>query len=157
VPTKRPLCGDCGHGYAQHQDDDGTAVCWGGTFSNCGCLQYRPPTEPAIDRPLARVGGRHPATARLAAARALPRTGSLRRTLYDALRLSRHGMTDDEMEFFLARPHQTVSSLRNGLMNDGWVVDSGLRRQTRYGNDAIVWTCVLADGRTQTISAKKEE
>jgi hypothetical protein len=84
-------------------------------------------------------------------------TGSLRRTLYDALRLSRHGMTDDEMEFFLARPHQTVSSLRNGLMNDGWVVDSGLRRQTRYGNDAIVWTCVLADGRTQTISAKKEE
>jgi hypothetical protein len=52
------------------------------------------------------------------------------------------GWTDDELESFTNRSHQSVSSVRNILMRKGYVADSGARRKTRSGNDAIVyvWT-----------------
>lgn len=55
---------------------------------------------------------------------------------------SRPGFTDDELEVRMGRTHQSVSATRNTLMRKGYVVDSGLRRKTRSGNDAIVyvWT-----------------
>lgn len=52
------------------------------------------------------------------------------------------GFTDDEMEQIMGRTHQSVSATRNTLMRKGYLVDSGVRRRTRSGNDAIVyvWT-----------------
>jgi len=49
------------------------------------------------------------------------------------------GMTDDELEVFFGRTHQSVSACRNTLMRKGYLVDSGKRRKTRSGNQAIVW------------------
>jgi hypothetical protein len=48
-------------------------------------------------------------------------------------------MTDKELEVTLAGDHEAVSGSRNGLMNDGWIVDSGLTRPTPKGNPSIVW------------------
>lgn len=50
------------------------------------------------------------------------------------------GLTDDEIETRMGRTHQSVSACRNTLMRKGYVVDSGKRRRTRSGNEAIVWT-----------------
>lgn len=49
------------------------------------------------------------------------------------------GATDDELERFLGRSHQSVSGSRNALVRKGYVVDSGKRRRNSHGNLAIVW------------------
>ena len=49
------------------------------------------------------------------------------------------GATDDELERFLGRSHQSVSGARNALVRKGYVVDSGERRKNSHGNMAIVW------------------
>jgi hypothetical protein len=38
--------------------------------------------------------------------------------------------------------HESTSATRNCLMNDGWIIDSGLRRETPQGNPAIVWVAL---------------
>ena len=96
--------------------------------------------SPAVDDVRAQVGRFHPDTAQHAAARALPRSGSDRRRVYDLiLERGAEGATDDELEVALDLPHQTASARRNGLRDDGWVTDSGRKRPTRSGADAIVW------------------
>ena len=67
------------------------------------------------------------------------RTGSLQDRLLTQFRWSALGWTDDELEQRTGRSHQSVSATRNTLMRKGYVVDSGNRRKTRSGNDAIVW------------------
>lgn len=69
---------------------------------------------------------------------ALPRKGTLARQVFDLIG-SRRGLTDDELEYATGRSHQSVSSARNRLMEDGLVYDSGEVRTTRYGHDATVW------------------
>lgn len=54
------------------------------------------------------------------------------------------GSTDDALEAALHRSHQSVSSARNGLCAGGWLMDSGQRRKTRTGRDAVVWTLTPA-------------
>lgn len=107
------------------------------------CRDWRPVEHDGrkpLDRKVAPVGHRHPATAKDAAGRAELRSGTQRALVYGLiLAKTRLGMTDDELEDALSKSHQSVSATRNTLMNDGWIVDSGLRRRTRYGNDAIVW------------------
>ena len=49
------------------------------------------------------------------------------------------GLTVDQVEVVLNRPHQTVSARVNQLRDSGWVCDSGMRRKTRSGRNAIVW------------------
>lgn len=49
------------------------------------------------------------------------------------------GATDDELERFLGRSHQSVSGARNALVRKGYAVDSGERRMNSHGNMAIVW------------------
>lgn len=94
--------------------------------------------KPDIDRNVAPLGNLHPDTAAAAADRVFPRSGSRRRKIYDLI-LAQGGATDDEIEVHLGLSHQSASASRNTLMNDGWLADSGVRRKTRYGNDAIVW------------------
>jgi len=52
------------------------------------------------------------------------------------------GWTDDELEQALNRSHQSVSAARNTLMRRGYVVATDERRNTRWGNPAVVyvWT-----------------
>jgi hypothetical protein len=49
------------------------------------------------------------------------------------------GMTADEISVLLELPAQSVSARINGLHRDAYIVDSGIRRKTRYGRNAIVW------------------
>lgn len=87
-----------------------------------------------------RVGHKHPLTSVQAAGDLLPRYGTRRREVFDLIhKAGDRGMTDDELESVSGRSHQTVSATRNTLMNDRLIADSGQRRATRYGNDAIVW------------------
>lgn len=99
-------------------------------------------TAPAVSRNVAPVGHRHPATAKIAAANVLPRTGSKRRQVFDWI-VKRQGLTDDEIEYVTGWSHQSVSAARNTLMQDGLIEDSGLRRETKHGYDAIVWRATV--------------
>lgn len=49
------------------------------------------------------------------------------------------GLTVDQLEVILNQPHQTVSARVNDLMNKAWIADSGIKRKTRSGRNAIVW------------------
>jgi hypothetical protein len=55
------------------------------------------------------------------------------------LRYWQAGRTADELIVELDRGHATVSARVNELANAGWIVDSGIRRKTRSGRDAVVW------------------
>ncbi len=75
--------------------------------------------------------------------KAAPRAGSLRRAIveliWSAVRLQ-GGHTSDELEHRLKRPHTSVSSAVNALLQAGWVRDSGKRRPTRTTRtSAVVW------------------
>lgn len=87
-----------------------------------------------------RVRATAPETSRRAAVVAMMREGSLRKTMFHLFQIrGERGYTDDELEIELGKSHQSVSACRNGLVADGLVRDSGARRVTRYGNEAIVW------------------
>lgn len=91
-----------------------------------------------------RVGRNHPDTSHKAAQKALPNSGTKKKIIYDLIVASgMFGVCDHEIEESLGWTHQTASSSRNALMNDGWVIDSGHRRATKQGNDAIAWIAVL--------------
>lgn len=49
------------------------------------------------------------------------------------------GMTVAELKGRLRKEHSSVSSAINGLMNRGWIKDSGETRLTQHGQPAIVW------------------
>lgn len=49
------------------------------------------------------------------------------------------GLCDHELENKTGWLHQSASAARNTLMKDGWIIDSGVRRNTPQGNPAIVW------------------
>lgn len=94
----------------------------------------------SIERNVVRLGRRSPKTSQIAAERVLPRTGTKRKRLYEMfMAAGTNGLCDHEIEQMTGWLHQSASSLRNGLMNDGWIKDSGLRRKTVSKNDAIVW------------------
>ena len=54
----------------------------------------------------------------------------------------RQGATCDELESSLMLSHQTTSARVRDLAKGGRIVDSGKRRRTRTGRQAIVWTVV---------------
>ena len=49
------------------------------------------------------------------------------------------GLTDDEIEVQTKLAHQTASARRRALVLKGKVADSGQRRATRSGRQAVVW------------------
>lgn len=79
-------------------------------------------------------------TSKEAAIRALPKAGKDRRKVLDFItNQGAIGATDDELEVALGLKSSTARPRRYGLRNDGWIKDSGLRRNTRSGRAAIVW------------------
>jgi len=49
------------------------------------------------------------------------------------------GMTDEEMSGILQIPYMTLGPPRRGLVSDGWIVDTGIRRPTARKQPAVVW------------------
>lgn len=80
----------------------------------------------------------HPATSREAAWRVTPRTGTQRRRVLDAI--ANRPSTDEELQQGLRMSGNTERPRRVELVAGGWICDSGLRRRTADGGEAIVWT-----------------
>ena len=78
-------------------------------------------------------------TSREAAQSIEPQLGNLEELVLEAIRASRDGLTCDEVEEFTKLSHQCASARVNGLMKRGVIVDSGRKRKTRSGRNAIVW------------------
>jgi hypothetical protein len=85
-----------------------------------------------------------PAAARdtqvIVAAAALPKTGTQRAKVLEAIRQAGPaGKTDQEIATLLGLAENSVWPRRLELADDGLIVDSGDRRGTSTGNPAIVW------------------
>ena len=79
-------------------------------------------------------------TSRKAAESVEPRTGTLRRQVFDYLNnRGLHGATDEEIQSALGIPGNTVRPSRGTLVDDGYVTDSGTTRKNQNGHDCIVW------------------
>ena len=92
--------------------------------------------RPALERQTTVLGKQE--TSREAARVALGRSGTQRFRIY-ALVQMHDGLTADELEVATRIPMNSITPRINELVSDGWLVDSGLRRATRYGKQAIVW------------------
>lgn len=79
-------------------------------------------------------------TARLAALRATPRSGTIRRrVLAELVKLGEVGATDDELSAALMISPNTIRPRRLELVEGEWAYDSLTTRPSFYGNPAIVW------------------
>lgn len=97
--------------------------------------------RPPVDRNVTRTGPQE--TSQEAARRALGRTGSQRRAIYEEIRFrGTDGLTCDEICVILQLLVQSATPAINTLARDGWLEDSGRRRNTRSGNAAIVWVAI---------------
>jgi|694.fasta_scaffold26222_2 hypothetical protein len=97
--------------------------------------------RPPVDRNVTRTGPQE--TSQDAARRALGRTGSQRRAIYEEIRSrGTDGLTCDEICVILQLLVQSATPAINTLARDGWLEDSGRRRNTRSGNAAIVWVAI---------------
>ena len=86
------------------------------------------------------TGKKHPETSHKAATRALLRSGTQRKTVLDLLKSAYpDGYIDEEMVQILGMNPNSQRPRRVELVEDGWTIDSGLRRLTSYGEEAIVW------------------
>ena len=83
----------------------------------------------------------HPDTSHVAAA-TIPRTGTLRRAVYDAIRRTGdEGLTDSELQRALNMEGNTERPRRVELIDAGLIKDSG-RRRYEGGRPMIVWVAV---------------
>ncbi len=79
-------------------------------------------------------------TSRAAAERAALRAHSKNQTVFWLVYDSPEGLADHEIEAKLGLTHQSASSVRNRLMNAGYLEDSHKRRNSGSGLPSIVWT-----------------
>ena len=93
--------------------------------------------RPELNRNTTVLGREH--TSQVAAVRALPRSGSQRRRIYDLVKSTPGGLTADDVQRITQLPTNSVNPRVHELAADGWLVDSGERRLTRYNSPAIVW------------------
>lgn len=71
------------------------------------------------------------------------KSGKLRRRVYDAIRNSPEGMTDEEVEEVLGTQRTRSNRPRRKELTDmGYVRDSGRRREMDSGVHAIIWEAV---------------
>lgn len=85
-------------------------------------------------------------TSVMAAEKALPRSGTKRRQVYDFIaRCGLRGATDDEIQATLGIDGNTVRPTRGGLVEDGFIIDTGTTRKNKHGNECIVWRCAEQD------------
>ena len=109
------------------------------------CQSQQPPSPTAPAPGLSRRD--HGDTARAAALAAWPKTGTQRAQVLAAL--ARFDLTDEQIQRWTALPANTERPRRVELVRGGWVTDSGQRRKTEAGLEAVVWT--LTDKARQQI------
>ena len=97
-----------------------------------------------IDDNVVILSSRSRVTSRKAAERMLPRSGTMRREIYELVQRA-NGLTDYELEELLNGKHQTVSASRRGLVIDGFLVDSGRTRKNDVGNECIIWEITIKE------------
>jgi hypothetical protein len=86
-------------------------------------------------------------TSRDAAENALPRSGTIRWNVYQyILGAGIAGATDQEVEQHLHIDGNTVRPSRKLLEKEGLIIDSGITRKNKKGNDCIVWKAVEING-----------
>jgi len=88
-------------------------------------------------RPHAYPGSRD--TSKAAAASILPVTGNGRILVLNAIDLLPNGATIEEIVSYTGLKIQTVCARRKKLEEMGLVIDSGEKRKTSSGRNAIVW------------------
>lgn len=82
-------------------------------------------------------------TSIMAANNALPKTGSLRRKVYEyILAQGLRGATDQEIENTLHLDGNTVRPTRLSLIKDRYIIDTGTTRKNANGNECIVWRTI---------------
>lgn len=134
IKRAQSLCTECGYRLDEVLVREGMR-----THPNCD-KGLEPPSRPSIDRNTSPVTHAKQATSRAAGRATLPNSGTQRRMVYDLMVTKGElGMCDHEIEKELGFRIPSVCAARNSLMNDGWVYDSGRRRKTPQGHDAIVW------------------
>lgn len=77
-----------------------------------------------------------------AARAAAPKASEKAGQVYELLRRREHmhrGLTADEIEVAARMHSNTVTARVRGLVLEGWVYDSGQKRPTRTGRNAVVW------------------
>jgi hypothetical protein len=79
-------------------------------------------------------------TQRQAVRKAVLKAGTRRKEIFNLIVEREFGLTDSEIETLTGYTHQTASAVRNSLMRDGYIFDSGYRRENSRGNLCIVWT-----------------
>jgi transcription initiation factor IIE alpha subunit len=78
-----------------------------------------------------------------AAEKVLPKTGSLKRKVYEyILKQGLRGATDYEIEKTLQIEGNTVRPTRISLVKEGYIIDTGTVRKNHHNNDCIVWRAV---------------
>jgi hypothetical protein len=97
-----------------------------------------------IDDNVVILSSRSKSTSRKAAKNILPRTGTIRREVFNLVQRN-NGLTDYELESLLQGKHQTVSASRRSLVVDGFLSDSGKTRKNDVGNDCIIWEIAIKE------------
>jgi hypothetical protein len=99
-----------------------------------------------IDRNIAVVSANAQRTSRQAAEQVLPRTGTLRRQVYEYfVRRGLNGATDEEAQANLNIDGNTMRPTRGSLVKDGYLIDTGVTRKNAKGHDCIVWRIAGSD------------
>ena len=74
-----------------------------------------------------------------AARRALGKSGNARLRIYNVIKDTPNGLTADETRQLIMLPFNSVSARICDLAAEGWLTDSGKRRETSTGAMATVW------------------
>jgi hypothetical protein len=84
------------------------------------------------------VPGKNPVS-QDAARRALGKSGAARVRIYNIIKDTPNGLTADETRQLINLPFNSVSARICDLAGEGWLTDSGRRRETSTGAMATVW------------------
>jgi len=84
------------------------------------------------------VPGKNPVS-QDAARRALGKSGAARVRIYNIIKDTPNGLTADETRQLISLPFNSVSARICDLAAEGWLTDSGRRRETSTGAMATVW------------------
>jgi len=99
-----------------------------------------------VDRNTVIVGKNAQRTSIAAATNALPRSGTIRRKVYDYFLLrGLRGATDQEVEIALQISGNTLRPTRGSLVKDGYLIDTGTTRKNYNQQDCIVWRAAEGD------------
>ena len=80
------------------------------------------------------------------AEKVLPRTGTIRRKVYEYfLNRGLTGATDEEAQIALRIDGNTMRPTRGSLVKDGYLIDTGITRKNTAGHDCIVWRSAEGD------------